>query len=168
MLLFRSPDTFQRIRDFLDQGQSAPHPQKTAWLFCDDTWLDKRSWDNPVQQKNGNFIQVPTANGPPRLKLIREQYPTRFQQNAGAGLLPYFAASIGTYVLDLDYGTSSYCGDGNLGATQDESPDAATLTLCPVSFNSGTSAPAANLGADAGSGAGFQRYAPPSLTMYHE
>ncbi|KAK3303619.1 uncharacterized protein B0T15DRAFT_560767 [Chaetomium strumarium] len=158
-------DTFRRIRDFLDRGQNADHPQKPAWLFCDDTWLAKHQWTNPVQNQNGAFILVPTSTGT-RFKLIQEQYPTRFQQNPG--LLPYFAASIGTYVLDLDYGTSSYCGESNLGATQDESPNAATMTLCPVSFNSGASAPAASLGADGGNGPGFQRYAPPSLTMYHE
>ncbi|KAK4233337.1 hypothetical protein C8A03DRAFT_38960 [Achaetomium macrosporum] len=160
-------DTFNRIRDFLDRGQNAAQPQKPAWLFCDDNWLVKREWNNPVVNEDGNFILVPTGGGGQRFKLIQEQYPTRFQQNPG--LLPYFAASIGTYILDHDYGTSSYCGDGNLGATQDESPGAATMTLCPVSFaQRAPDAPAANLGANGGNGAGFQRYAPPSLTLYHE
>ncbi|KAL2148020.1 hypothetical protein VTI28DRAFT_76 [Corynascus sepedonium] len=160
-------DTFNRIRDFLDRGANADHPQKPAWLFCDDNWLVKHQWNNPVQNSAGNFILVPTGNGATRFKLIREQYPTRFAQNPL--LLPYFAESIGIYVLDADYGSRSYCRVGHLGATQDESPGAATMTLCPRSFISrAPDAPARNLGADAGRGAGFQRYAPPSLTLYHE
>jgi hypothetical protein len=160
------------MKDFLAKGKAADRPTKTPWLYCNDDWLSQRKWDSPAVDQNGKWLLGPIdpASGQRRFKKIFEQYPEFYAAYGSGGLVPWYASSIKDYVLDEDYGGGSYCQAGNLAATQDRTPNAATITLCPASFQTSSSAPAASLGATGSSTTGgrFQRYAPPSLTWYHE
>lgn len=161
----------QSIEDFLNRGKDLNTLANDPSLFCDDTWLEEKTWDNPVLSAMGNFYVVTDGQGNQRFKLIHEQYPDVYvddfvDQPKADQLVPYWGAVISSYLFESPGGD---CNNDNLGTTSFAPADHIAMTLCPESFvQPRPGAPAASLGQVGQSSGEFQARAPPSLTLFHE
>lgn len=159
---------YGRVQAFLNNGPQAPFPTNPAKLFCSSAWLVQKAWTDAAIQPNGQPIPVPQPDGTTRNKQIQEEYPAQF---ARGGVVPFYSTNITTYLFEKP---GDYCSSpSGLGATQDQTPGWATMTLCPRSFQVLAGfAPAASLGNVAqpvpNNLGGLQNYSPPSLTLFHE